>query len=225
MLWSRKFQLFLFDFDGLLVHTEPLHYQAYVNALAELGCPTSLGFGHFLALAHLNPTAWKEAVLQERPGLDWTTVYERKKNCYLELVAAGKIELMPGVGSLLGFLEAESISRCVVTHSTLNQVELIRSQIPLLKTIPHWLTREDYDNPKPHPECYLRAIELYARPGDRIIGFEDSLRGLKALLGTPALAVLISQGHYPLLEIALGKGALHFTSIADIREPLVSRSV
>ncbi|MEN9654651.1 MAG: hypothetical protein RL235_763, partial [Chlamydiota bacterium] len=54
---------------------------------------------------------------------------------------------------------------------------------------------------------------LYGKAGDRIIGFEDSLRGLEALLQTPAFAVLVCAAHHPLLEIALKKSALHVESL------------
>ena len=49
MQWIHDFQLFLFDFDGLLVDTEHLHYQAYVNMLSKHGYKLELNFGNFLS--------------------------------------------------------------------------------------------------------------------------------------------------------------------------------
>lgn len=218
MHWISQFDLFLFDFDGLLVNTEHLHYQAYLNMLAKRGVQTSLSFANFFELAHLSSSAWKEALYADVPGLDpnWKTLHEEKTESYLELVATGKMELMPGAETLLKELERAGKRRCVVTHSFLSQVQLIRSKLPVLDTLPHWITREDYEKPKPNPECYLRAIELYGKKGDRIIGFEDSLRGLRALMGTPAVAVLICPKHHPLLEIALAEGGKHFESLESI---------
>lgn len=219
MNWIHRFQLFLFDFDGLLVNTERLHYQAYVNMLSARGYKIDWTFDRFCELAHLNSEALKTQIYQEFPSLDpnWQLLYSEKKACYLELLAAGKIELMPGIERLLQALEKANIRRCVVTNSFLEQIVLIRSQLPILQSIPHWITREDYEKPKPNPECYLRAIQLYGRAGDRIIGFEDSVRGLQALKGTSALPVLICPSHHPLLEMALEGGSVHFESILDIR--------
>jgi beta-phosphoglucomutase-like phosphatase (HAD superfamily) len=78
---------------------------------------------------------------------------------------------MPGVEKLLTELHKHEIRRCVVTNSTLSQVEAVCSQLPILKTLPHWITREDYEKPKPNPEGYLKAIQMYGKKGDRIIGF------------------------------------------------------
>lgn len=213
-----QFDLFLFDFDGLLVNTEHLHYQAYLNMLVKRGHQTSLSFANFFELAHMSSSAWKEALYADVPGLEpnWQILHEEKTKSYLELVAASKMELMPGAEALLKELKRLGKRRCVVTHSFLSQVQLIRAKIPALETLPHWITREDYEKPKPSSECYLRAIELYGKKGDRIIGFEDSLRGLRALMGTPALAVLICPKHHPLLEIALAEGGKHFESLGDV---------
>ena len=219
MQWIHRFDLFLFDFDGLLVNTEHLHYQAYVNMLAKRGYALQLSFAKFIELAHLHSDAWKEALYAEIPDLEsnWEDFYNGKKEAYLELIVSGKVELMPGVSTLLKALEEAQIRRCVVTHSILPYVELIRAQIPVLLTLPKWVTREEYEKPKPDPECYLRAIALYGKPDDRIIGFEDSLRGFKALRGTPATPILICPKHYPLLAMALEDGGKHFESL-DVRD-------
>ena len=81
MKWIHDFQLFLFDFDGLLVNTEHLHYQAYVNILANRGHVLKLTLAQFFELAHLNSTAWREALYAEIPHLEpnWEILYREKK--------------------------------------------------------------------------------------------------------------------------------------------------
>lgn len=221
MQWIRNFQLFLFDFDGLLVNTEHLHYQAYINMLAKRGYKLDWSFAQFCEVAHFNSEALKNQIYADFPDLepnDWAILYGEKKKCYYELIGSGKVELMPGAERLLRALEKEKIRRCVATNSLFEQIALIRSHIPALQSIPHWITREDYEKPKPDPECYLRAIQLYGKKGDRIIGFEDSLRGLQALKQTPALPILICPSHHPLLEMATEGGVLHFESLAAISD-------
>jgi len=213
------FDLFLFDFDGLLVNTEHLHYQAYVNLLAEEGTELDWGFAQFCSVAHLNASALKDALYVQFPDLNpnWAELYERKKQIYQALLAGGKVEMMPGAEALLRNVERRGIRRCVVTHSPLVQIEAIRAKHPVLQAIPHWLTRESYKEPKPSPEGYLRAIALWGKTGDRIIGFEDSIRGLQALQQTPALPVLVCPSHHPLLEIA-AEGVVHYESLEAIPE-------
>lgn len=218
MKWISKFQLFLFDFDGLLVNTEHLHFQSYVNALADRGYDLGWNLMRFCELAHLNSTAMREAIWAQFPALEpiWGEIYAEKKRAYLKLLQSGKIELMPGVEQILKALHNAQIRHCVVTNSFQEQVQLVRSQLPALQAIPHWVTRESYEKAKPSPDGYLRAIELYGKMGDRMIGFEDSVRGIKALQQTPAVAVLICPSHYPLLEIATEGDVRHYESFPDI---------
>lgn len=195
MQWAKEYQLFLFDFDGLLVNTEELHFAAYKRMAKKRGVEISWDFPRFCLSAHTSATKLQEDLLAEFPALgsvSWDILYAEKKEAYKQLLLEGKVSLMPGVKEILEFLQTNQIKRCVVTHSPSEQIEAIRLQNPILNTIPYWVTRELYTHPKPHPEAYLKAIALYAEPGDAIIGFEDTPRGLKALMGTRATPVLIS---------------------------------
>lgn len=205
MQWIHQYQLFLFDFDGLLVNTEELHYQAYIRMCANRGFTLTWDFNRYSNAAHHQATALQDQIYAEFPALkaqepNWNILYEEKKSAFIQLLQEGTAHLMPGVLALLEALRVAQINRCVVTHSPTPLVALIRSQHSILNTIPHWITREHYSHPKPHPECYQIAINQLAKKGDRIIGFEDSPRGLKALLETDAKPVLVCPADAPYLQ-------------------------
>ena len=92
----------------------------------------------------------------------------------------------------------------------------MRKQHPILDSIPVWITRDFYTHPKPHPECYQKAIERLAGESDRIVGFEDTPRGMRALMQTRAQAVIISQIDYPEIGEFVKRGALHFPTFDSI---------
>ncbi|WP_228840642.1 HAD family hydrolase [Candidatus Protochlamydia phocaeensis] len=222
MQWIHHYQLFLFDFDGLLVNTEHLHYQAYLRMCAQRGFTLNWSFQRYSDAAHHQPTALRDQIYAEFPALqaqepNWSVLYEDKKRAFLALLQEGAAQLMPGVHSLLLALQQADIRRCVVTHSPLAVIQTIREQNPILDTIPYWITREDYTHPKPHPECYQLAIKRYAREDDRIIGFEDSPRGLNALLQTPAKAVLICPPDSPYLNQTLVSHLCYYPTFTAIQ--------
>src|ERR1700733_13424255 len=162
--WIHKYQLFLFDFDGLLVNTEELHFAAYVAMCKQRGFALNWSLARFFEAAHFSATGLRDAIYAEQPLLReqeprWEVLYAEKKEAYMRLLASGNLSLMPGVASLLEELERAKIKRCVVTNSPQEQVELIRNALAPLRSIPHWITREQYQKPKPDPECYLKAIE------------------------------------------------------------------
>lgn len=197
MQWIFSYQLFLFDLDGLLVNTEELHYQAYKTMLKERGFELPWDFTTYFRIAQSDASAPRVKIYAEFPELyklepNWDVLYLEKKRAYLELLETRSVPLMPGAAKLLELLAAHDMKRCVVTHSQLPLVQALRRQNPILNTIPNWFTREDYKEPKPAPDGYLKAISTLASPGDKIIGFEDSSRGLRSLLATPAKAIFVN---------------------------------
>ncbi len=219
--WIRSFELFLFDFDGLLVNTEELHFAAYIEMCRARGYVLSWDFYRFCLAAHFESTGMRDAIYEELPSLKeeeprWEVLHAEKKRIYLNLLRKGSLHLLPGVERLLKALEAEGIRRCVATHSPREQIEEIKAAIPALQTIPVWITREDYINPKPAPDAYLTALARLQQPGDRVIGFEDSIRGAKALIGAHVQPVLICPAYHPQLSHDLLQKVPQFTSFEEI---------
>lgn len=186
MQWIEQFDLFLFDFDGLLVNTEELHFKAYQEMCRRYGFDLSWTINQFFEAAHFDSAGLKTAIYTRFPDLlkkepRWEVLYAEKKKIYEELLQKGTLTLMPGVEDVLKKLAFQNKKRCVVTNSARVQIELIKMQINVLNTIPHWFTREDYKLAKPAPDGYLTALAELKTEGDRVIGFEDSSRGFQSL--------------------------------------------
>lgn len=221
MQWIQQYTLFLFDLDGLLVNTEVIQYAAYQKMCADRGVDLGWDFAHYCQIAHLDALGIRENICADHPELlaqvtGWSVLYEEKKKALMQLLNEKKIELMPGVEKLLKALQEANIKRCVVTHSLSEAVSRIRDQNPILDSIPVWITREQYSMPKPSPDGYLTAIAQLATDADRIVGFEDTPRGLKALLETRAQPILISQTDYPETPALIKRGAKHFRSFEEV---------
>jgi beta-phosphoglucomutase len=223
MDWINRYDLFLFDFDGLLVDTESLHHLAYKNMCSQFGVALQWDINRFYEVAHFNPSGIKNALYQEYPqlrmdGPDWNELYSIKKEVYQQLLAEGVIDLMPGAAALLSALNHSNILRAVVTNSSKTQIDAIKLKIPLLQTIPLWITREDYSLAKPDPECYRMAIDVF-KDVDRgsIVGFEDSARGVKALLGAEVPNVfLICPSDHPQMKDPIPAGVRYVSSFSEI---------
>lgn len=205
MNWIQHYDLFLFDFDGLLVDTERLHFRAYQDLCLRRGFTLPWDLNGFLRIAHADATGLRREISALFPRMVeqemWDHLYAEKKAIYESLIEQGNLSLMPGVELLLLKLESEGKKRCVVTNSTQKQTDAIRARIPVLQSIPHWFTRESYERPKPAPDGYLMALKALAVEGDRVIGFEDSMRGFQSLKDAGVgCAVLICSPEHPQLE-------------------------
>ncbi|MBS0622995.1 MAG: HAD family phosphatase [Verrucomicrobia bacterium] len=227
--WNR-YQLYLFDFDGVLADTESLHLKAYQRMCARRGCELAWDQHEYAKVALFHASGLKQALYTLFPALyqqepSWDVLYQEKRRYYLEILEEEGTQLMPGVQDVLESLENESIPSCVVTHSPKEQIERIVRQHPILSTIRHWVTRECYHQPKPHPECYQQAMHLYAKPGDRVIGFEDSPRGMMALSQTNAKPYLVtsflSEDQVTALSKQVPQPFVHIPSFTEFNTALV----
>lgn len=191
------YDLYLFDFDGLLVNTEDIHMRAYEEMLKRRGLQLDWDFKTYAEYAHRSSQALADAVYGALPALkeqepNWETLREEKQKIYGEMIEAGDIELMPGVSA---FLESIDKPKIVVTNSTNDQVTTIRHHLPSLGIMDGWFTREMYANPKPAPDGYLAALEKY--PGAKAIGFEDTEKGIQSLQSAGIDSLLVRPPHYP----------------------------
>ena len=215
----QQWQLFLFDFDGLLVNTEELHFDAYKQMLAGQGISFNWSFEKYCQSAHYASEKFREEILEQYPQLKsipWEKLYQEKQRMIQESLRNGSVHLMPGVEDLLTEPQEKNLKHAVVTHSPDKLVSIVRKQHPVLDRIPFWITRHDYQHPKPNPECYALAIERHAQPDEKVIGFEDTPRGLNALLGTRAQPVLITTIPYPEIPFFKEKGVPHFQTFKSI---------
>ena len=69
MEWIKNYQLFLFDFDGLLVDTEHMHYKAYLLMCKNRGFELVWSFQDFTNIAHFNAVGLKENIYSTLPSL------------------------------------------------------------------------------------------------------------------------------------------------------------
>lgn len=189
----RDFDLFLFDLDGTLVDTEPLHFEAYRKVLADFGYELIWDFKTYLFYAgrgelfpvfrQLFPLWKKEQELE---------VMQAKRAWVELLLSKMPIQFCVGADLFVSKLIGEKKEICIVTNSSRFQLESIRSRLPLLKQIPVCVTRDDVERIKPDPEPYCKACSYFDIPKDKSIAFEDSEKGVESAQEAGLSVVYIS---------------------------------
>lgn len=173
---AGEFSAYLFDCDGTIVDSMPLHFTAWTSVLAEEGCP--FPEEQFYAFGGIPPLKIVE-LLNEEHGLrmDPASVAERKENFYY----AGLHEL-EAVHEVVEVIEAAhgSIPFAVVSGSSRESVERSLTRLDLLNKFPVRVCAEDYTHGKPAPECYLKAAALLGVEPSRCLVFEDTEMGIEA---------------------------------------------
>ncbi|MCY3974026.1 MAG: HAD family phosphatase [Simkaniaceae bacterium] len=213
-------EVLFFDLDGLLVDTEKLHFQAYSDVLPNYGVTVDWDFATFARSAHQSQARLRSFIAShaEEPMTDarWQKLYADKSAKYTQLLSNAPLSLMPSVEPLLRRREKSAIPCAVVTNSSRAWTDTIRDRFSILNTIPIWVTREEYKEAKPAPDGYLKGIDILQAEGKRKVGFEDTMRGIRALEGAGISPVLICSPEHPQLEEKGFTAIPYYPSFTDL---------
>jgi HAD superfamily hydrolase (TIGR01509 family) len=170
------FRAYLFDCDGTIADSMPLHYRAWKQALGEWNCP----FDEELFYAWGGkPPVEIIATLNRMHGLAMPVeaAAERKERLYFALLH----ELKP-VAEVLEHIEAMQgkIPFAVVSGSTRESIVKTLTAVGLLDRFDILVGSEDYARSKPAPDAFLVAAERLGVAAKDCLVFEDTTLGIEA---------------------------------------------
>jgi HAD superfamily hydrolase (TIGR01509 family) len=184
------FAAFLFDCDGTIVDSMPLHYVAWTKALAEYGC-TDFTEQLFYSMGGM-PVADVVAELNRRDGLAMPVdeFAHRKEGLYYELIH----ELQP-VAEVLEVIHAKhgKIPFAVVSGSTRESVVKSLKTLGILDLFDTLVCAGDYARGKPDAEPFLLAAARLGVEAARCLVFEDAEVGIRAATAAGMASVRIAQ--------------------------------
>ncbi|XVV17770.1 HAD family hydrolase [Actinoplanes sp. CA-131856] len=182
-----EFDAYLFDCDGTIADSMPLHYVAWQRALAEWGA--KFPEETFYAWGGRTPIAVIEALNAEQ-GLSMPVelVNDRREQIFQEL--------LPGVAAVPEVLEHiekayGQVPFAVVSGSSRESVTASLTALGLLDRFDVMVCAGEYLNGKPDPECFLAAAGALGVPPERCVVFEDADLGLQAAAAAGMAAVRV----------------------------------
>jgi HAD superfamily hydrolase (TIGR01509 family) len=171
-----SFKAYVFDCDGTIADSMPLHYMASKKTLGEWNCEFDEGL--FYSWGG-RPTANIVSMLNERHGLSMPVdgVCRRKENLYLEMLPQLK-----AVPEVLEHIEAEHgrIPFAVVSGGTKESVMASLASLAILDRFDTLVCAEDYTRGKPDPEAFLIAAARLGIAPAACLVFEDTDMGIQA---------------------------------------------
>jgi len=186
---TGHFRAFLFDCDGTIVDSMPLHYIAWNKALSEWNC--SLRKELFYAWGGM-PIVEIIERLNKNLGLKMPVeeVSRRKEELYLEILP--QLQAVPEV---LECIQANhgKIPFAVVSGSTRDSVVASLSTLGLLERFEVLVCAGEYTRSKPDPEAFLLAAEKLGVEPNSCLVFEDTEMGVQAAIAAGMAYVKVLQ--------------------------------
>ena len=174
---GQKLRAACFDFDGVIVDSEPLHYESERVVLAARGIAFSVADKTRFVGGTVRGTV--ESICAHYGIGDPDAFFVERQAVFDELVALS-LELMPGARAALGRLKDAGIPLALVSSGERGYIKAALARHSLNGVFDFTVTQQDVARHKPDPEPYLKAASLLGMPPSECLAVEDSPTGVAA---------------------------------------------
>ncbi|MQP52802.1 MULTISPECIES: HAD family phosphatase [unclassified Flavobacterium] len=179
----------IFDMDGVIVDTEPVHYYAYHKHFKELNINvTDEMYTSFTG----NSTRNIFQKLKEQFNLSENVedLVLRKRHLFNDAFDSKEdLYLIEGVEDLIKDLYVNGIQLIVASSASHVTINRVFTRFNLHQYFTHIVSGEDFPKSKPHPAIFLHAASLSIAPKENCIVIEDSTNGIQAAVSAEIFCV------------------------------------
>ena len=169
--------LAMVDFDGTLIDTRNINYNAYKDVLSEYGydldykqfCDDFNGINYKIFLRIIDSSMDPDLI---------ETIHNKKAEIYKRYMKYGMVN--ESLVAMLSSLKSTGWKIVLVSAANRKNIMDAVERFSLSKLFDGMITQEDVKSTKPNPECFLEAMKRYNEDRHTSIIFEDSKTGIAA---------------------------------------------
>ncbi|RZL10534.1 MAG: HAD family hydrolase [Pedobacter sp.] len=204
----------IFDMDGVIVDTEPVHHYAYHQHFRELEIDVS---DELYATFTGNSTRNVYQRIKEAYKLsyDVEAMIDNKRNIFNNAFDLKEdLDMLPGVKDLIADLHSNGIQLILASSSAKITIERIFKRFSLHQYFTHIVSGEDFEKSKPHPAIFEHAASLSVAPKAECIVIEDSTNGVRAAKAAGLYCVGYNSEHSKLQDLSEADAVIsHFNEL------------
>lgn len=203
----------LFDLDGTLADTDPIHLQTWRDLLLDYGLAIDAAFYRAKFSGRRNQEIIKELLpqLSDEEGEQMSLLKEAEFRNRAEAL----LTPTPGLAEILTWTEAQNLKRAVVTNAPIENAQFMLRVLKLEEVFPIVILGDELPKGKPDPLPYQIALEQLGVTATEAVAFEDSESGLRSAIGAGIPTVGVASTHEPEALYEIGATLV----IKDFAEP------
>jgi beta-phosphoglucomutase len=213
----------IFDMDGVVVNTEPVHYKSNQVFYKSLGITVADD-----VYASFTGNSDKNIIqkLKDIYNLDVEkeVLLNKCRDYFCEAFNSDEtLDLMPGVKDLIIDLYNNGMVLLLASSSSRVQIEMVFNRFGLHKYFTHIISGEDFEYSKPNPAIFLDAVGKSGFTAAECIIIEDSTNGIKAATAAGVYCIGYKNDEHSLQDTSLANEVisdfkqLSYERIRDIK--------
>ncbi len=214
----------IFDMDGVLADTGPIHFESWVKLTAEIGVEFTRDMFE-QTFGQQSPTITRKLVGPEEDN-NLVEKWANLKEQYYRKMIKDKLTPLPGVIKIINDLKSEGFKLAVGSSGPPENVDLLLTKIKIKENFNVVITAAEVKKGKPEPDVFLMAANyLNINPRNCIV-IEDAPVGIEAAkrAGMQSVALTTTHDKEELLDANLIVSDLSKISINDIKKLLDIKS-
>ncbi|HBR11586.1 MAG TPA: ABC transporter ATP-binding protein [Chryseobacterium sp.] len=170
----------IFDMDGVIVDTEPLHKKAYYQHFGELGIEVDAElFSRFTGKSTRNVYQMIKEIF--KIDTDVEALIQRKRTIFYGLFDSDPaLQLLDGVEDLVKNLHSANFQLILASSAAKSTINRVFKRFDLFPYFSHLVSGEDFPESKPNPAIFIEAQRLSGNVKTSCIIIEDSTNGILA---------------------------------------------
>ena len=169
----------IFDMDGVLIDSEPLHFLSDITLLKRLNIETTKEY-HNKYVGYSAPNKWKEIKHEFNIPNSLQEILNMSVSTKLELLSQSDYDPIDGVPELLEALNSHNIPVAVASSSSSKFINEVLRKIRVEKYIQTQVSGENIERSKPEPDIFLKTAEILQVNPKGCVVIEDSRNGVIA---------------------------------------------
>ena len=223
-------QAVIFDFNGIIVDDEPIHFKLFQKVLGEEGIVLTEEAYYARYLGFDDRGAFTAGFRENERPLTDTKLHDliKRKAVYYQDVIRNDVAIFPGVEKLVSSLSESLLPLAVASGALRQEIETILGTAGLREYFEAIVSAEDVVQGKPEPEIFLKALAALNAQNNNgkplaaadCVVIEDSKEGIRGARRAGMKCLAVTNSHPAEL---LGEANVIVKSLEEVNLPLLRK--